>query len=319
MSKQKSIFSKTPVLILVALLCTALWGGAFPGIKFGYGVLHVESADTFLQILFAGYRFTLAGILAWVIGCISNRRVLVPHRGSWHKVLILSLAQTAVQYFFFYIGLAHTTGVRSSIIEGSAAFISLLLAALCFHQEKLTFRKVAGVIIGFGGVVLIETGGGAGLGTFSLFGDGMIFLATICSSLSTVFLRRFTQDEEPFTMSSWQFFLGGLMLTVVGQIGVHAAGPRTELFCIARENGELGKAVLILLLLAGISAIAYSLWGVLLKHNPVSRVTVFNCMIPVFGTLLSMWILQESASQPLWVILTSLLLVVSGTLLVQKS
>lgn len=43
MSKQKSIFSKTPVLILVALLCTALWGGAFPGIKFGYGVLDRKS------------------------------------------------------------------------------------------------------------------------------------------------------------------------------------------------------------------------------------------------------------------------------------
>lgn len=81
----------------------------------------------------------------------------------------------------------------------------------------------------------------------------------------------------------------------------------------------MGKAVLVLLILAGISAVAYSVWGVLLKHNPVSKVTVYNCLIPIFGALLSMWLLHENASQPLWVILTSLALVASGTLLVQKS
>lgn len=309
----------TLLLVLGAVLCTFLWGGAFPGIKIGYNLLSIGAGDTFQQILFAGYRFTLAGILAWIIGCILNRRLLIPHRGVWHKVFILSLAQTAVQYFFFYIGLAHTTGVRSSIIEGSSAFFSLLIASLGFHQEKLTARKIIGVIIGFAGVVLIETGGSGMDWKFNLLGDGMILIATLCSAFSSVFLKRFTRDEEPFTMSSWQFFIGGLMLTAAGAVGEYAAGGRMNIFSIAGKNGNMGKAVLVLLILAGISAVAYSVWGVLLKHNPVSKVTVYNCLIPIFGTLLSLWLLHENASQPLWVILTSLALVASGTLLVQKS
>lgn len=309
----------TLLLVLGAVLCTFLWGGAFPGIKIGYNLLSIGAGDTFQQILFAGYRFTLAGILAWIIGCVLNRRLLIPHHGAWHKVFILSLAQTAVQYFFFYIGLAHTTGVRSSIIEGSAAFFALLIASLGFHQEKLTARKIIGVIIGFAGVVLIETGGSGMDWKFNLLGDGMILIATLCSAFSSVFLKRFTRDEEPFTMSSWQFFIGGLMLTAAGVVGEYAAGGRMNIFSIAGKNGNMGKAVLVLLILAGISAVAYSVWGVLLKHNPVSKVTVYNCLIPIFGTLLSLWLLHENASQPLWVILTSLALVASGTLLVQKS
>lgn len=309
----------TLLLVLGAVLCTFLWGGAFPGIKIGYDVLGIGAADTFQQILFAGYRFTLAGILAWIIGCILNRKLLIPGRHSWHKVFILSLAQTAVQYFFFYIGLAHTTGVRSSIIEGSAAFFALLIASLGFHQEKLTARKIIGVIIGFAGVVLIETGGSGMDWRFNLLGDGMILIATLCSAFSSVFLKRFTEDEEPFTMSSWQFFMGGLMLTAIGAIGVRVKGQPLNLFAAAEMSGQMGKAVVILLVLAGISAVAYSVWGVLLKHNPVSKVTVFNCLIPIFGALLSMWLLHESTSQPLWVILMSLALVASGTLLVQKS
>lgn len=39
---------------------------------------------------------------------------------------------------------------------------------------------------------------------------------------------------------------------------------------------------------------AYSLWGVLLKHNPVSKVAVFGFMNPVFGVILSAWLLKES-------------------------
>ncbi len=317
MATKTSAFAKTPVLVPLAMLCALLWGGAFPAIKIGYQVLAIGASDSARQILFAGVRFTLAGILAWIIGSLLNRRPLIPRRGAWHKVFILCLAQTAVQYFFFYIGLAHTTGVRASILTGMASFLSLLFTVWIYHSEPLTARKVLGCLIGFGGVVLIETGGTGLTGGFHLLGDGMLVISTICSALSSVFLKRFTKDEEPFTMTSWQFFFGGLMLTAAGSVLCRIQHGKVMLFAAAQESGQLGKGILVLLVLAGISAVAYSVWGVLLKHNPVSKVTVFNCLIPVFGTLLSLWLLRESASQPLWVILCSVLLVAVGTLLVQ--
>lgn len=319
MQENTPLAARTPFLLAGAVLCTFLWGAAFPVIKLGYGVLEIGADQTFRQILFAGERFLLAGVLAWIIGCLVNRRILFPKKSSWKAIFLLSLFQTALQYLCFYLGLARTSGVKASVIEGAAPFLSLLLAALCFHQEKLTARKAIGCLVGFLGVLLIESGGAGDAYLAVSFGDLLIFLATLCSALAAVAMRKFSQDEEPYTLSSYQFVLGGIFLTVAGAIGArHGSAPmKGGLFSAARANGELGKALVLLLILAAISAVAFSLWGVLLKSNEVSRVTVFTFLIPVFGALLSMLLLRESASQPLWVILVSLLLVSAGTVLVQ--
>ena len=63
-----------------------------------------------------------------------------------------------------------------------------------------------------------------------------------------------------------------------------------------------------LLYLACLSAIAYALWGVLLKHNPVAKITVFNFSVPVFGVLLSEIMLSEESNvNPINLILTLIL------------
>ena len=79
-----------------------------------------------------------------------------------------------------------------------------------------------------------------------------------------------------------------------------------------------GAGLGILLLLAGISAVAYSLWGQLLKYNPVSKVAVFGFMTPVFGVIFSTIFLQEKQGAGWPVILLSLILVCTGTILVQS-
>ncbi len=62
-TKHASVLQKTPVVFLLALLCCALWGSAFPCIKFGYEWLHIAQNDAASQLLFAGLRFMLAGCL----------------------------------------------------------------------------------------------------------------------------------------------------------------------------------------------------------------------------------------------------------------
>ena len=48
---------------------------------------------------------------------------------------------------------------------------------------------------------------------------------------------------------------------------------------------------------ACISAVAYSIWGILLKYNPVSKVAIFGFTNPVFGVLLSAWWLREGSKE----------------------
>ena len=85
-------------------------------------------------------------------------------------------------------------------------------------------------------------------------------------------------------LSGYQFAAGGLVMVVWGlvgggRIGVTQAGP---------------AGIGMLCYLAFISAAAYTLWSLLLKYNPVSRVAVYGFMNPVFGVILSAWLLAEN-------------------------
>uniref|UniRef100_UPI003FF02359 DMT family transporter n=1 Tax=Roseburia sp. TaxID=2049040 RepID=UPI003FF02359 len=296
---------KTIVVWLGALLCCALWGSAFPCIKIGYRLFDIASGDVAAQLLFAGCRFTLAGVLALAIGSALNREWLVPKRRSYGRIAKLALLQTVAQYIFFYVGLANTTGVKASIIEGVNVFIAILVASLLFHQEKLSAAKILGCVIGFAGVVLVNiSGGGLDLG-FHFTGEGFIFLSTIAYAFSSVFLKRYSKEDNPVLLSGWQFVFGGLVMIVCGL----PAGGRLSEWSVA--------GVLMLLYMAVISAVAYSLWGILLKYNPVSKVAVFGFMNPVFGVILSAILLHEGDSIGV-MCLVSLALVCAGIYIVNR-
>lgn len=318
-SDQKHILQKTSILIICALICTALWGSAFPCIKIGYQLFDIASFDTASQMLFAGVRFFLAGVLTVIIGSVSQRKLLVPSRpfkNSFPKILVLALFQTIIQYLLFYIGLAHTTAVKGSILGGTSVLFSLLVTCLIFRQEKMTSSKLLGCIIGFAGIIVVNlTGTGIAM-NFSLLGDGFMILSSLSSAFSAVFLKQFSQTEHPVMLSGYQFALGGAVLAIVGKL----MGGTLNISEITAQHpgGFLAVAPFLLLLyMALISAVAYSLWGMLLKYNPVSRVTVFGFTIQVFGVLLSALLLKESNSFGLQTVI-ALILVCIGIFLVNK-
>lgn len=295
---------KSPVaLCLLALFCNALWGSAFPFIKIGYEQFAVGADQTGTQILFAGVRFAIAGLMTVAIGSISQRKLLVPRASAIPKVLTLALLQTVVQYVFFYIGLAHTTGVKASIINGSGVFLSILAASLLFRMEKLTTRKIVGCVVGFLGVVLINLAQGGVDFNFAFVGEGFIIISASSYALSSAAIKRFSQTENPVMLSGWQFFAGGILMVLLGMI----LGGRLTVWTL--------PGILDLLYLAFVSAASYSLWGMLLKVHPLSKVAVFGFANPVFGVLLSAVLLGEQQSFG-WTALASLMLVSAGIAIV---
>ena len=115
----------------------ALWGSAAPFIKTGYALFDIASNDTASILVFAGLRFTLAGVLVIVAGSKIQNKILLPVKKSIKAIFVLSIFQTMGQYFFYYVGLAHTSGVNGAIITGTGAFISLLVAALVFKLSLI--------------------------------------------------------------------------------------------------------------------------------------------------------------------------------------
>lgn len=295
---------KTSVVWFGAMLCCLLWGSAFPCIKIGYGLWNIESADTAGQILFAGMRFVLAGILAVLFGSLLEGRFIRPEKGCAGKIAWLAMLQTVIQYLFFYIGLAHTSGVKASIIEAVNVFVAIIVSGFIFHQENVTAKKMLGCLVGFAGVVLINMNGMNF--QMSLSGEGAIFLSTVAYAFSSVFLKRYSAKHNPVMLSGYQFIFGGIILSAAG----FAMGGR--LSTVSTEG------VLMLIYLALVSAVAYSLWGMLLKYNPISRVAVFGFMNPVFGVILSAWLLREGAQALGPVSLVSLVLVCAGIYIVNS-
>ena len=196
MESRKPYLATLPGLILGCLVCCALWGSAFPCIKIGYGLFGIPAHDSASQLLFAGLRFTLAGMLVIVGMSVAQRRPLVPQARDIKPICILSLFQTIGQYFFFYLGLSRASAMSSSIIEASANFLAILFAALAFRTEKLNAAKVLGCVLGFAGVALVNLSGADGTFGFTLDGGGFILASTVAGALSTCLIGIFSREHD---------------------------------------------------------------------------------------------------------------------------
>lgn len=285
MEQKKTIFKNPFVIMVTALFCCALWGSATPFIKTGYELI-LPWRGTASTILFAGLRFTLAGIFTVLIYSIGRKKFLYPKKENLGRIGCVASFQTVLQYIFFYIGLANTTGVKGTIASGSTAFFALLVAGIFFKMEKITFKKLLACIIGFAGIVLVNLDG-LDL-NMNFFGDGFVIFSSVASAAASVFIKKYSNREDPVVISGYQFFMGGLVMIAIG----------------IASNGHVQipdiKALGVLIYLAFLSAAAYSLWGVLLKYNPVSKVSIYSFMTPVFGVILSNIMLNEnSAVSPL--------------------
>ncbi len=302
-----TFFRKKGVVLIGVLFCTILWGSAFPCVKAGYPLFGVDSGDVGSQMIFAGVRFVIAGFMTIIVSLFCERESY--GRGKWNlsavgSVCLLALVQTFLQYLFYYIGMAYVAGVKAAILNGSAALWCVLLAAL-FYRNRLSLTKCVGLVLGMFGIVVVNLGKGS-LGEGFSLGDIFMLISAVVSALGSLVSKEMSKKVTPVTLCGWQLLLGGGMLSLVGL----CLGGRLD-FSLAGVGG-----VGLLLYMSFISAAAFSVWTVLLKYNDMERITVFNFLIPVFGTLLSALILGESLWNPY--ILFSLPLVCVGIYLVQR-
>lgn len=277
--ERRSVFQNRIFACAAAVFCTMLWGTAFPFIKLGYEAFAVESGDIGAKLLFAGLRFALAGLMVLLFACVSQRGFALPQKGDWLPIAVLGTVQTFAQYLFTYIGIGFTSGSNTSVITACASFLTVLFAPLFFRADRLTALKIVGCVLGFLGVLAINRDGGSG-GT--LFGDAMIFGSTVCAAAGNLIAKGIAKGRNPVTLTAWQLLSGGAALSVTG------------LLCGGRLQFTDGRGSAVLLWLSLVSAVAFTLWTALLKYHPAGRISVFNLLVPVFGTVLSGLLLGEN-------------------------
>lgn len=277
----QSLFTSRKVVFLIASLCCLLWGSAYPAIKNGYALFHIAADDIPSKLVFAGYRFIFAGLVLLVIAVLSKKNVFQLDRRTLGQITLVGLTQTSLQYVFFYVGLAYATGVKSAIMNATGTFFSVLLAHFIYHNDKLSFNKVLGCVVGFVGVMVVNFSEGLLSFDFTLLGEGSIVMAAFVLSAASIYGKKVSQHVDSVVLTGYQLAIGGLALLL---IGLATGGTLT---------GFTVKSSALMVYLVVLSSAAFALWTILLKYNRVSMVTVFNFMIPVFGALLSALFLNE--------------------------
>lgn len=292
-------------MVIIVIFVTFLWGSAFPFIKLSYQLLNIRADEIGEQILFAGYRFFLASIMILLVLIVRFGKIAFQEK-SLTPIIKIGLFQTALQYFFFYIGLSYSTGIQGSIIAGgTGTFFAVILAHLFhFQNDAINLRKIIGVLIGFVGVVLANLPKGHFEIQFG-FGEILLLIASLMGSLGNIYAKQYSNRYNPVYLTAFQMMLGSLFLLGVGIFQVGALPFHFDLITIG-----------MLFYLSFLSAAGFTLWNSVLKYHKISLVSMFMFLIPVFGVSLSSIMLGETLTE---LIFLALILVVSGIIIVNRS
>jgi drug/metabolite transporter (DMT)-like permease len=297
-------FSDRRVVVVLASLCCLLWGSAVPSIKIGYALFDIAAGDIASKLLFAGYRFMSAGLVLLALAMFTRRNVFVLRGKNLFSTCLLGLTMTSVQYVFFYVGLAHTTGVKSSILNAATTFFSVLLAHYIYHNDRLNSRKLIGCLVGFAGVVVVNFSKDLLDFHFTLLGEGFVVISMFILSATSIYGKKLSQTMDAVVLTGYQLSIGGFVLIAAG----YATGGKL--------GGFTPGSTALLTYMVLLSSVAYSLWTTLLKYNRVGMVAVFNLLIPIFGAMLSAVFLGESVLE--WKNVVALALVCGGIWLVTR-
>ena len=302
--KLDRLFAAPVAAAVLAIFCNALWGSAFPFIKLGYRLFEISSTDTPSILCFAGIRFMLGSGLV-LLGCLllEGRLPELPRGKVMAECCALGLWQTTAQYAFYYSAVALLTGAFGGILNSTQSFLGVILAHFLYGKaDRMTPAKALGCVLGFAGVLvgtLGNHGGGSGFGIFAML------LATVVFTLSGPWNKSVTRKADSFAVCFLNLFVGGAALFLLGT----ALGGRLHL--------QSALALVVMLYLAFICGAGYLLWALLMKNNPVSRISIFGFVNPVVNVLLSAVLNGEALWR--WQYLGALVFVCVGIWLVNKA
>ena len=283
-------FTNRISVALLAVFCCLLWGSAFPGVKMGYRLFDIPLDNTWLKIMFAGYRFFLAGLLILGYAVLTGQKLSFPVSCLKHFFFI-GLIGTALSYFFFYLGLSRTTGVKGSVINSTMIFFTVIIAHFAVHDDRINRQKAIGLILGFTGVIAANFSFELLKPDFNLTGDGFLIISQFMGAVSTVYIKKVSGIIPVIVLTGGQMLIGSLLLII-------PASTRVGLFSLHFTPAGLA----LYLYLALLSAVAFSLWNTIIKYNSVGRVSFYQFLIPVFGAVLSPVFLSGEKVTPAMVI-----------------
>lgn len=269
------LLTKKWIVILIAVFCSILWGSAFPVLKISYVEMQMAADDTIAKIVLAGLRFLLAGLILLIGMIIFERKALVVTKRQVRFLILFGIIQTAVQYYFFYNGLANTSGMQGAILVSSGTFFTVILAHFFYKNDRINIAKALGLLAGFGGIIVANWGQELQF-SFQLKGEGFMIIAALTGAIGTIMAKEMAIGIHPFALTGYQLTIGSILMLI---FGMPQLGEQAIIFT------PLGWGLLIYS--AVLSAVAFALWYSILKYNKAGEISIYKFITPVSGALLS--------------------------------
>ncbi|WP_248243419.1 DMT family transporter [Microbacterium kunmingense] len=251
---------------------TFAWGSCFVAISVG-----LQDAPL---LWLAALRALVAGAALLILTVI--RRAPVPREvRSWTLIGVLGVVNVAIAYAAMFGGtIGLTTGVASVLANVQPVLI--LLPAWWLYRERPSLRSVAAMLTGLAGLLLIVLPAGAGTGAW------LSLTAAAAVTAGTLISRAVRAD--PFLVATVQLLLGGGILLVAAAI---VEGPPV----IEWTPGFVLS--LLWMSLAGTAATTVA-WYAETQRSRLDILTTWTILVPVFGIVLSVGLLQETQSVLGW-------------------
>jgi drug/metabolite transporter (DMT)-like permease len=255
-----------------AVLYVFLWATAFVPSR----VLARDTPPLWILTI----RFTIAGAILLLIA--AALRLPIPRDGrSWLRLFALGLGGNAIYLGLNYLALKHLSAGMGSIIASTNPLI-LALVAPWLLREPLTFRKISGLVLGFGGVVLAMHAR-AGTQTARLQDVLLAVSGVVAFVFSNILYKRMAERPHPIVLNGAQLLCAGVAV-LIAAIPLEGA---PHVVWTAPVFWSLAYLIVVL------SVGASMLWFWILQHGEASRVSAYFFLTPAFGLLLAAALLGE--------------------------
>lgn len=290
--------------LLPVLICSLLWGSAFPAIKTVYQHWENNGLERSLPVifLFAGVRFVLAGGGLLFLG---NNLKLEIKATPWRLIAGFALTQTFIQYVFFYQSVSVSSASLTALLVATGSFWWMLLAPLIQKTPWPSRLQWFGLILGGIGVSLAIYKPGAGAGN-PLLGAIYMITATGSGALALIIFSHLKPTMSAINATGLSLFIGGIGLVGIGSRALHGLPEMFDL-----------TVVIATFWLAFVSATAFSIWNHLSTLFPVTMLASYRFLIPICGVLEAIILLK--AESPGWGLALGGLLVILSMILAKRT
>lgn len=277
-----------------------MWGSSYLFIKIGVETLPPLSL-VFLRVLVG------AAILAVVVGAT---RTPLPRDGrTYAHLAVLGAVNIAIPFWLIGWAEQHIDSGLAGVLQSTAPFFTLVLAATFVHDEHITRGRVAGIALGFAGILVLSAENigdlGSTLGVERLLGELAVVAASLSYAIGNTYARRALRSARPLVLSfgqvGWSVLLvGALALLVDG--GVTLPAVPEAAFSVA-WLGAIG------------TGFAYIVFFRLLTGWGPTRASLVAYLLPVVAVVLGVVVLGETVDA---LFLAGAALIVAGVWVVNR-